>query len=154
MSDSAQPHRQQPTRLPRPWDSPGKNTGVCCHFLRQCMKVKSEREVVQSCPTLTGPINTKQGSVLQWSLVTKLTQAIFICFQENSTRKTNEGQREKDILFTLCPLHAYLNSYYIPVLKGDKNFLKCVQNFFIHSLIFFTLGLTKSQSQELEWSFQ
>ena len=42
------PHRQQPTRLPRPWDSPGKNTGVGCHFLLQCMKVKSESEVAQS----------------------------------------------------------------------------------------------------------
>ena len=41
MSDSVQPHRRQPTRLPRPWDSPGKNTGVGCHFLLQCMKVKS-----------------------------------------------------------------------------------------------------------------
>ena len=39
------PHRQQPTRLPHPWDSPGKNTGVGCHFLLQCMKVKIEREV-------------------------------------------------------------------------------------------------------------
>ena len=47
-----QPHRWQPTRLPSPWDSPGKNTGVVCHFLLQCMKVKSESEVVQSCLTL------------------------------------------------------------------------------------------------------
>ena len=46
------PHRQQPTRPRRPWDSPGKNTGVGCHFLLQCMKVKSESEVAQSCPTL------------------------------------------------------------------------------------------------------
>ena len=45
VSDSVQPHRRQPTRLPRPWDSPGKNTGVGCHFLLQCMKVKSESEV-------------------------------------------------------------------------------------------------------------
>ena len=45
-----------PTRLPHPWDSPGKNTGVGCHFLLQCMKVKSESEVAQSCPTLSGPI--------------------------------------------------------------------------------------------------
>ena len=43
--------RRQPTRLPRPWDSPGKNTGVGCHFLLQCMKVKSEGEVAQLCPT-------------------------------------------------------------------------------------------------------
>ena len=49
------PHRGQPTRLPHPWDSPGKNTGVGCHFLFQCMKVKSESEVAQSCPTLMTP---------------------------------------------------------------------------------------------------
>ena len=55
MSDSVRPHRRQPTRLPRPWDSPGKNTGVGCHFLLQCMKVKSESEVSQSCPTLATP---------------------------------------------------------------------------------------------------
>ena len=55
MSDSVLPHRRQPTRLPRPWDSPSKNTGVGCHFLLQCMKVKSEREVAQSCPTLVTP---------------------------------------------------------------------------------------------------
>ena len=55
MSDSVRPHRRQPTRLPRPWDYPGKNTGVGCHFLLQCMKVKSEREVNQSCPTLATP---------------------------------------------------------------------------------------------------
>ena len=53
VSDSGWPHRRQPTRLPRPWDSPGKNTGVDCHFLLQCMKVKSEREVAQS----SNPIN-------------------------------------------------------------------------------------------------
>ena len=51
MSNSVWPHRQQPTRLPRPWDSPGKNTGEGCHFLLQCRKVKSESEVAQSCLT-------------------------------------------------------------------------------------------------------
>ena len=44
---TVRPHRWQPTRLPRPWDSPGKNTGAGCHFLLQCMKVKSESEVAQ-----------------------------------------------------------------------------------------------------------
>ena len=53
MSNSVRPHRQQPTKLPRPRDSPGKNTGVGCHLLLQCMKVKSESEVSQSCPTLS-----------------------------------------------------------------------------------------------------
>ena len=57
MSNSVQPHRRQPTRLSRPWDSPGKNTGVGCHFLLQCMKVKSESELVQSCLTLRDPVD-------------------------------------------------------------------------------------------------
>ena len=70
------PHRWQPTRLPRPWDSPGKNTGVGCHFLLQCMKMKSESEVAQSCPTLSDPMNCSlpgssvhgifQARVLEW----------------------------------------------------------------------------------------
>ena len=57
VSDSVWPHRQQPTRLPRPWDSPGKNTGVGYHFLLQCRKGKSESEVAQSCPTLCDPMD-------------------------------------------------------------------------------------------------
>ena len=57
MSDSVRPHRRQPTRLPRPWDSPGKNTGVGGHFLLQCMKVKSQSEVSQSCPTIHDPMD-------------------------------------------------------------------------------------------------
>ena len=57
VSDSVRPHRWKPTRLPRPWDSPGKNTGVGCHFLLQWMKVKSECEVAQSYPTLRDPVD-------------------------------------------------------------------------------------------------
>ena len=56
MSDSVWYHRRRPTRLPRPWDSPGKNTGVGCHFLLQCMKGKSESEAAQLCPTLRDPM--------------------------------------------------------------------------------------------------
>ena len=76
MSDSVPPHKRQPTRLPCPWDSPGKNTGVGCHFLLQCMKVKSESEVIQSCPTLSDPMDCSlpgssvhgifQARVLEW----------------------------------------------------------------------------------------
>ena len=79
MSDSVQPHRWQPTRLPRPWDSPGKNTGVGCHFLLQCMKVKSESEVTQSCLTLSDPMDYSspgssvhgifQARVLKWGAI-------------------------------------------------------------------------------------
>ena len=76
MSDSVQPHRRQPTRFPRQWDSPGKNTGVGCHFLLQCMKVKSESEVAQSCLTFSDPMDCSlpgssihgicQARVLEW----------------------------------------------------------------------------------------
>ena len=74
------PHRQQPTGLPHPWDSPGKNTGVGCHFLLQCMKVKSESEFAQSCPTLSDPMDCSppgssvhgifQARVLEWGAIT------------------------------------------------------------------------------------
>ena len=57
VSDSLQPRRRQPTRLPHPWDSPGKNPGLGCHFLLQCMKVKSEGEVTQSYPTPRDPMD-------------------------------------------------------------------------------------------------
>ena len=67
MSDSVRPHRRQPTRLPRPWDFPGKNTGVGCHFLLQCRKLKSEREVAQSCPTFCDPIF--QARLLEWGAI-------------------------------------------------------------------------------------
>ena len=73
------PQRRQPTRLPCPWDSPGKNTGVGCHFLPQGMKVKSEREVTQSCLTLSDPMDCSppgssvhgifQARVLEWGAI-------------------------------------------------------------------------------------
>ena len=79
MSDSVRPHRRQPTRLLCPWDSPGKNTGVGCHFLLHCMKVKSESEVAQSCPTLRDPMDCSppgspihgifQARVLEWVVI-------------------------------------------------------------------------------------
>ena len=74
-----QPHRRQPTRLPRPWDSPGKNTGVGWHFLFQCMKVRRESEVTQSCLTLSDPMDCSppgssvhgifQARVLEWGAI-------------------------------------------------------------------------------------
>ena len=79
MSNSVPPHRRQPTGLPRPWDSPGKNPGVGCHFLLQCMKVKSEREAAQSCPTLATSwtaayqappsMGIFQARVLEWGAI-------------------------------------------------------------------------------------
>ena len=79
MSNSVHPHRRQPTRLLHPWDSLGKNTGVGGHFLLQCMKVKSQSEVAQSCPTLSDPMDCSlpgssihgifQARVLEWSAI-------------------------------------------------------------------------------------
>ena len=90
MSDSVRPLRRQPTRLPHPWDSPGKNTGVGCHFLLQCMKVKSESEVAQPCPTLSDPMDCSlpgysahgifQARVLEWGA---------IAFSEVKTQQCN-----------------------------------------------------------------
>ena len=75
MSDSVRPHRWQPTRLPHPWDSPGKNTGVGCRFLLQCMKVKSEREVAQSCPTPSDPMDCSlPGSSIHGILQTRVLE--------------------------------------------------------------------------------
>ena len=81
------PHRRQPTRLCRPWDSPGKNTGVVCHFLLQCMKEKGEREVPQSCPTLSDPMDCSlpgssvhgifQPRVLKWVTLLLLLLSCF-----------------------------------------------------------------------------
>ena len=69
-------HSRQPTRLPHPWDSPSKDTGVGCHFLLQCVKVESESEVSQSCPTLSDTMDCNlpgssthgifQARVLEW----------------------------------------------------------------------------------------
>ena len=81
VSDSVRPHRWQPTRLPRHWDSPGKNTGVGCHFLLQCMKVKSESEVAQSCPTLCYPIDgSPPGSAIPGILQERTLEWVAISF--------------------------------------------------------------------------
>src|SRR5574340_1076264 len=82
MPDSVRPHRRQPTRLPCPWDSPDKKTGVGCHFLLQCMKVKSESEGAQSCLTPCDPIDSSppgssihgifQTRVLEWGAIASI----------------------------------------------------------------------------------
>ena len=84
------PHRRQPTRLPHPWDSPGKNTGVGCHFLLQCMKVKSESEVAQLCPTQGDPMDCSppgssvhgifQARVLEWVAIAFLGSSVQVTY--------------------------------------------------------------------------
>ena len=92
MSDSVQPHRWQPTRLPHPLDSPGKNTGVGCHFLLQCMKVKTESEVTQSCLTLSDPMDCSppgssirgifQARVLEWGAIAFSKEVYILYYKE------------------------------------------------------------------------
>ena len=87
------PHRRQPTRLSHPWDSPGKNTGVGCHFLLQCMKVKSESEVAQSCPTLSDPMDCSligssvygifQARVLEWGAIAFSAFGTYLYWKNN-----------------------------------------------------------------------
>ena len=91
------PHRRQPTRVPHPWDSPDKNTGVGCYFLLQCMKVKSESKVTQSCLTLSDPIDRSlpgssiqrilQAGVPEWgaTIVLYNTQTKGVCICSRSS---------------------------------------------------------------------
>ena len=91
MSDSVWPHRRQPTRPRHPWDSPGKNTGVRCHFLLQCMKVKSESEVAQSCPTLSDPVDCSlPGSSVHGIFQARVLEWIAISFSRGSSWPRNQ----------------------------------------------------------------
>ena len=116
MSDSVRPQRRQPTRLPRPWDSPGKNTGVGCHFLLQYMKVKSESEVAQSCPTLSDPMDCSlpgssvhgifQARVLEWGAIAfskGLNLVFWIAGRVFTSWTTREAQKLKVKFTKLCP---------------------------------------------------
>ena len=127
MSDSVRPHRRQPTRLPCPWDSPGKNTGVDCHFLLQCMKVKSEREVTQSFPTLSDAIDCSlpgssvhgifQARILEWVATAfsafSLYLAKFFRFHWKVLSQLPKLGLNASPVFpkTLCP-YPYHNTYH------------------------------------------
>ena len=88
VSDSVRPHRWQPTRLPRPWDSPGKNTGVGCHFLFQCMKVKSGSEVTQSHPTLSNPMDCSlPGSSIHGIFQARVLVWVAIAFSKKNASR-------------------------------------------------------------------
>ena len=130
-----QPHRRQPTRLHRPWDSPGKNTGVGCHFLLQCMKVKSESEVAQSCLTLRDPMDcSPPGSfaheifghcLLQESMLFDQNPGEW-CNSEFSKGKTNKNIcKYKAAYSTLTLRHKVLLSFN----KEGKNDCACLEYF-------------------------
>ena len=94
------PHRRQPTRLPRPWDSPGKNTGVGCHVLLQCMKVKSESEVAQSFPTLSNPRDCSlPGSSIHGILQARVLEWVATAF---SMKTSAAAAKLLQLCLTLC----------------------------------------------------
>ena len=89
MSDSVRPHRWQPTMLPHPWDSPGKNSGVGCHFFLQCLKVKSESEVTQSWLTLSSPMDcSPPGSSVHGIFQARVLEWVAIAFSMIISRMT------------------------------------------------------------------
>ena len=132
MSDSVRPHRQQPTRLPHIWDSPGKNTGVGCHFLLQCMKVKSESQVAQSCLTLRDPMDRSlpdssihgifQARVLEWGAIafscfhSRFLLNTVLHFQQSTTEAeislpyltAKDEQKKLRVLIKIMKTHAIL----------------------------------------------
>ena len=118
MSDSVRPYRQQPTWLCSPWYSPGKNTGVGCHFLLQCMKVKSESEVTQSCPTPSDPMDCSlpgssvqgifQARVLEWGAIafSILNSKIYKNEYLHFCYICNETQKQTDFSTNHCYTHV------------------------------------------------
>ena len=99
------PHRRQPTRLPRPWDSPGKNTGVGCHFLLQCVKVKSESEVAQWCLTLSDPRDcSPPGSSIHGIFQARVLEGGAIAFSESFLLSVCKSHR-LCLLVLICLMH-------------------------------------------------
>ena len=90
---TVRPHRRQPTKLLCPWDSPGKNTGVSCHFLLQCMKVKSKSEVTQSCLTLSDPMDCSlPGSSIHGIFQARVLEWVAIAF--SGPKRWGESKKE------------------------------------------------------------
>ena len=120
MSDSVRPQRWQPTRLPRPWDSPGINTGVGCHFLLQCMKVKSEREVAQSCPTLSDPMDCSlPGSSVHGIFQASVLELGAIAFSPTMARTVlNTVSGNSSVLGQSCPALCYPMDCSLPGSSG------------------------------------
>ena len=101
MSNSMRPHRRQPNSLPRPWDSPGKSTGVGCPFLLQRMKVKSESEVTQPCPTLSNPIDcSPPGSFIHGIFQVRVLQWVAIACSQRETITLSEITQRQILSFT------------------------------------------------------
>ena len=137
MSDSVQPHRRQPTRLPHPWDSPGKNTGVGCHFFLQCRKVKSESEVAQSCPTLSDLMECSlpgssvhgifQARVLEWGAIAFSDSPVYL---HNSPKKRSFFR-----ISTTGFMHFYGSFFYPSVTRAVTNKISDLFSAILHEML-------------------
>ena len=113
MSDSVRPHRRQPTRLPCPWDSPGKNTGAGFHFLLQCMKVKNESEIAQSCPTGSDPMDcSRPGSSVHGIFQARVLEWVAIAFSVLFSLSQCKQRRKKQKFIKFC-FSVHLSPFYI-----------------------------------------
>ena len=122
VSNSVRPHRRQPTRLPHPWDSPGKNTGVGCHCLLQCMKVKSESEDAQLCLNLSDPMNCSlPGSSVHEIFLARVLEWGAIAFSEKA-------------MYSITKLYwawSKWNLIFLTLKKGNKDVVILAENWLI-----------------------
>ena len=143
------PHRRQPTRRPHPWDSLGKNTGVGCHFLLQCMKVQNQSEVAQSCPTLRDPMDCSppgssvygifQARVLEWGAIAFSSKELIQgkrpwCWERLKVEDETAGWHHQ--------LDGRESEWAPGVGDGQGSLLCCVH------------GAAKSQTQLSDWIFR
>ena len=118
MSNSVRPQRRQPTRFPRPWDSPGKNTGVGCHCLLQCMKVKSESEVSQLCPTLSDPMDCSlPGSSIHGIFQARVLEWGAIAFSQHSTTNLKTHINVLNNIWDVNYSYSYLRYEFFPYIS-------------------------------------
>ena len=143
MSNSVRLHRWQPTRLRRPWDSPGKNTGVGCHCLLQCMKVKCESEVTQLRPTLSDPMDCSlpgssihgilQARVLEWILTILLildSTSLNHAFKSTFLSRTLSTMINVVLLERFLTVISYFHFQKIPQFNfPDDGSLRCLPYF-------------------------
>ena len=140
MSDSVRPHRRQPTRLPRPWDSPGKNAGVGFHFLLQCMKVKSESKDAQSCPTLSDPMDcSPPGSSIHGIFQARVLEWVAIAFCDLSYSVLVLGIQPSDLDIYIYIYKTYINDVTITMI------------YYYDIDITITKDITMSKNREDSW---
>ena len=150
MSNSVQPHRWQPTRLCCPWDSPGKNTGVGCHFVLQCMKVKIKSEVAQLCLTLHDrmdwslPVSSVHGIfqarvlewvAIAWNVLAWIFQARVLEWVVPCHGISGKLQKKKKKEFTRWPFGMWSKAIYFLIENAQcvKELLSCYQSLVVLS---------------------